>query len=482
MDNFKAGAFYLDALTLVNQDGESVDITKLCTNFRLYESIYKKFVTGDVSIMDGLNLIKNFKFSGQEYVRVSMKQTEGVGDTSEREFSIDKTFRVYKVKNVNRPTQDIQTYLMKLCDPRMFFVRRKRVSKVLRGSYDQMLQNMLIDEANIQPEEFDHWEKTLPENQQFICPNWNVATFIDYVVNNSNKSPNPSYRNGMFFYQTLNGGFRFKSIDEMFESEFPMVFSNRPVSGTLDTAETDINAKSGLNAQILNYHKPHIFDTLRGTVTGAYASSMKVYDPVRKVEEDIYYDMEETFDRGKHLSGFPMILTDGKKEFLEKTLTTGEVIEKTTSPVVTEVDVDLAPNKVSDGVVLYDYTTLHAYDNADDISTQENFEGYKTKDNGRLERRALLEILQQHKIIVTIPLRTDLSVGTIVELEITEPETGNQNDDKANDNRYLITDIAISADPTEFAGTMVLECVKESFAIDLRDIRPQENMEGPEEV
>ena len=134
-----------------------------------------------------------------------MKQIEGVGDTAEKEFAIDKTFRVYKVKNVNRPKEDLTTYVLKLCDPRMFFVRRKRVSKVLRGSYDQMLQNMLIDEAHIQPEEFDHWEKTLPENQQFICPNWNVATFIDYVVNNSNKSPNPSYRNGMFFYQTLNG-------------------------------------------------------------------------------------------------------------------------------------------------------------------------------------------------------------------------------------------------------------------------------------
>lgn len=482
MENFKAGAFYLDALTLVNQDGESTDITNLCVGFNLYESIYKKFITGDVSIFDGLNLIKNFKMTGQEYVRINMKQVEGVGDTAENEFSIDKTLRVYKVKNVNSPKESLNTYVLSLCDPRMFFTRRKRISKVLRGSYDQITQNMLIDEAHIQPEEFDHWEKTLPENMQFICPNWTVSSFMDYVINNANKSPNPSYRNGMFFYQTLNGGFRFKSIDEMFETEFPLTFSKRPRSGTLDTEQIDINAPEGLNTQIINFYKPQIFDTLRGTIGGAYASSMKVYDPVRKIEEDVYYDMEETFDRGKHLSGVPMILTDGKKEFLEKTLTTGEVIDRTVSPEVTEVDVDLAPNKVPDSIVLYDYTTLHPFDNSADITEKENFEGHKTSDNARLERRAMLEILQQHKIVVTIPLRTDLSVGTIVVLEIPEPETGNQNDDKANDKRYLITDIAINANPTTNTGQLVMECVKESFAVDLRDISPQENMEGPEEM
>ena len=83
---------------------------------------------------------------------------------------------------------------------------------------------------------------------------------------------------------------------------------------------------------------------------------------------------------------------------------------------------------------------------------------------------------------MTIPLRTDLSVGTIVNLEIPEPETGNQNDDKANDQRYLITDIAIRANPAESLGQLTMECVKESFAVDLRDISPQENMDGPEEI
>ena len=42
--------------------------------FKLYESIFNKFVTGEVSVADGLNLPKNFRLTGQEYIRISIKQ------------------------------------------------------------------------------------------------------------------------------------------------------------------------------------------------------------------------------------------------------------------------------------------------------------------------------------------------------------------------------------------------------------------------
>ncbi|SVD53284.1 uncharacterized protein METZ01_LOCUS406138, partial [marine metagenome] len=157
-------------------------------NFQLFESIYKKFVTGEVSIFDGMNLLKNFRFTGQEFVRISIRQRDVGGDPAPVEFAIDKTFRVYKVANVQKPRESITTYVLKICDPRLFYCRRKRLSKVMRGSYDQMLQSVLLEEAHIKGEEFDQWTTTVPENNQFIVPNWTVSRFIDFAVNNSNYS------------------------------------------------------------------------------------------------------------------------------------------------------------------------------------------------------------------------------------------------------------------------------------------------------
>ena len=46
--------------------------------FKLFESIFNKFVTGEVSIYDGLNLPKNFRMTGQEFIRIAISQKEGL--------------------------------------------------------------------------------------------------------------------------------------------------------------------------------------------------------------------------------------------------------------------------------------------------------------------------------------------------------------------------------------------------------------------
>ena len=484
MENRKAGEFFITSISLTNQHKESVEISKLITGFRMYESIFKKYCTAELHFIDGLNLIKNFRFTGQEYVRIAVKMKVGIGEKADNLDSVDKVFRVYKAGSVKRLNDTTQAYVLNLCDPHMFSCERKRVSKVLRGSYDKMLQNILVEDAKIPPSEFDQWESTVPENHQMIVPNWKISKFIDFVVNNANIGTKAAYKNGMFFYQTLNGKYKFKSIDTMMQQEFPVAFSFRPRGENLDTAEADINSPEGLNSQILSYIKPQVFDTLRGTAAGAYSGSMKVYDPIRKIEEDIVYDIEETFKRGQHVSGnWPMILTDGAKDYQERFLTTEDLVEKTISPQVTEIGVDLAPNKEFNSIVLYDYTTTHVFDNASDHTAAEAFVGMSNKDNAKLERNALLEILQQHKIVVTIPFRTDISVGTIIILKLPEPQVAGSAglEDVVNDNRYLITDLCMDGDATQSAGVLNIECVKESFAVDISSANPQAGMEAPEE-
>ena len=63
-------AFNLKAVHLVNGDGKSIDIQSITAGFSLYESINSKFVTGDITLIDSVNLIKNYRFTGQEHIRV----------------------------------------------------------------------------------------------------------------------------------------------------------------------------------------------------------------------------------------------------------------------------------------------------------------------------------------------------------------------------------------------------------------------------
>ena len=147
--NYAVGEFVVEAFTLINQYNESLEITNMVMGFKLYESIFNKFVTGEVSIADGLNLPKNFRLTGQEYIRISIKQKEGNDEEAEEAFSIDKTFRIYKLDNIIRVDEITQSYVLRICDPRMFYARKKKISQTLRGRYDQILQNALIDVGTV---------------------------------------------------------------------------------------------------------------------------------------------------------------------------------------------------------------------------------------------------------------------------------------------------------------------------------------------
>ena len=239
----------------------------------------------------------------------------------------------------------------------------------------------MIDVGKFKVEEFDAWEQTKPDNKQLICPNWSVAQLTDYIVNNSQVGENHAFKNDMFFYQTLNGGFRFQSFDSMCTQEFPIPFSNIPRKYITNRRR---KFKCTFRTKLCNtrVQKPQMFDTLQATVGGC-TSTLKVYDPIRKLEEENVYDLESSMKKGNHVSGHPMLYVDD----LERVLTAGEVTEMTTSPEVSETDVDIQPTQEFGGVIINDYHNQHSFDNATSLSEPEVFESRKLNDSGVLERR-----------------------------------------------------------------------------------------------
>jgi len=473
--NLRPGEFVIEAMTLVTPEGDSIALENIVTSFRLYESIFNKFVSADISLRDGTNVLKNYKIVGQEYIRISVRGKEGTEEKSDKKFSIDKTFRVYKAVNNVRLDDKTQTVQLKLCEPRLLYVSKRRMSKTFRGSYSSMVLSSMKEFGNMKDSEVDFWESTLPENVQFICPNWTVNHFLDYCINNADRGVKAAWRRGFFFFQTLNGGFRFMSIDEMFEREFPLKFNYYPKSASLESLDLPINSEGGLNSTIEEYNKPQLFNILRGTEIGAFSASLRVYNPIKKIEEEHHYDLAKTMKRGTHLSGFPMLRLDDEEVILQPDIQNDPLV----APPSTSLDADFAPNKAYNSVVVEDFTMMHPYGDADDIELPEIFSGNSVSDEARLERNALLEILQQNVMVLKVPFRTDITVGTVIVLNIPEAEVKKEDNDiknTLNDNRYLITDIMFEGFPEQRQGEVTIECVKESFSEDVKSSRPLDNV------
>ena len=236
--SIQRGQFQVHCITLANPEGETVDIASQVGQIDLYENIFETFITGTLRVFDGLNILERFRIFGQEYIHLNISQYEGTGEEAAKTFTIDKNLRIYKITQVEKVSSTLYTYLIHLVDPRMFFTRKARISTTYRGSISDIIANLCIDKAHISKEEFDLFEESKPDNLQVVVPNLTVHETVSKLTSEAlTMDSGASWANPFFFYQTVNGGFRFCSIDTMMQQfhccavpkrmrEYPKVWGN----------------------------------------------------------------------------------------------------------------------------------------------------------------------------------------------------------------------------------------------------------------
>jgi len=479
--NFLPGELTVDSIILINPEGEMIDLTAITTQIDIFESIDKSFLSGRINVIDALGIADDYKIVGQEHITIKYRIKEDVNKFSDQ---VEKVFRIYKITDVHNHNFQTYGYVMHIVDPKYFVCENTRISKVLRGSYSEMLLQTLSRDAKFerlpQKEGVDFWDKSVPGNHQMICPNWSINELIDYIQKNANHEINSVYKNSMFFFQTMIGGFRFMSLDKMLSGENQLIskFNYRARNTDLNQEKIPTESDLGQSTRILMFEIQKKSDTMKGTRQGAYSSNLKTYDPVRKIEKEIYFDLAENFkkNKDKHLSGFPLIRLDddevvvaGESGLGDKGNITG--IEK---------EVDFAPNKnyLRGARTHYYVNPTNAYSDSPILNDSSQYVGDERLDNATLEREAMLEILSQNILKITIPYRRDISAGTIIDVELPSGKQGGEKN-ILNDNRYLITKVRHEIAPAQYRGTMTLQCVKESLAADIKDVSANDTYDGP---
>ena len=484
MSNFLTGETVVDSITIVNAENEAVDITNLVSSLDLFEGIDQPFVSGRISVIDSLNLIDEYKINGQESCTIRYRVKRGLTDFSGGKEQVEKVFRIYKVDNIRQFNDKTYTYVLRMADPKFFTAERVRVSKVHRGSYSEILLQTLQNEAQFDElpaaDQLDFWEKTEPGNIQFISPNYTIKEFIKYCTRNANKESKAVYKNGMFFYQTLLGGFKFMSIDTMLKDlEFPLTFSHIPRTQDLEQEEIDQDSEFGQGTTILSFKHDKRANILEGVRTGGYSGTQLVYDPIRKLEKTVTFDLKKNFDeKGKgHLSGFPPIRFT---EDSEKTRRAEDMILDDEPMTITPTQVELPLNEdyLIGGYLEHKVSQTNAYSDSKILQDDSQFIGNEYLDNAELERNALQHTLNSNVVYLEIPARTDLFPGVVINVSL--PSGGVDSfENVLNDGKYLITQIRHTIVPIDSRGVMSLRCVKESYADKFENQKLLKDYEGP---
>ena len=471
----KRGQFKLHCVTLANQEGETTDISTMVGQIDLYENIFDTFCTGTIRIFDGMNLLERFRVFGQEYCNIEISQYEGAGDEAAIAYTIRKNFRIVKVEQGEKVSPMLNTWIIHLIDPRLFFTRKARLSATYRGAISDMIANLCIDKAHISKEEFDLFEETKPANLSYVIPNESVHSALKYLTKEATTmDSDASWANPFFFYQTLNGGFRFCSIDTMLKQKYPIEFTyNLARSSKVDiTGKTLLEDKdAGANTQILAIEYLKRFDVGEGMTMGLYAGRKNSYDMITKISKEVIYDMGKVYDRNPkgHLSGYPLVRTQDDYEKIVKGFAP---VDEDTPPEFGEIDIDTNLTKSYDAYYKLSHDMAHRYDNNDSYASDEVFKevDWNSESSESFERNALEKLLHQNVTRITIPGRTDISCGLILNANIPMIQVDdNILKNPFDDNQFLITGIKFEFKIATKESFCHLECVKESLAKNIED-------------
>ena len=470
--SIQRGQFQVHCITLANPEGETVDIASQVGQIDLYENIFETFITGTLRVFDGLNILERFRLFGQEYIHLNISQYEGTGEEAAKTFTINKNLRIYKISQVEKVSSTLYTYLIHLVDPRMFFTRKARISTTYRGSISDIIANLCIDKAHISKEEFDLFEESKPDNLQVVVPNLTVHETVSKLTSEAlTMDSGASWANPFFFYQTVNGGFRFCSIDTMMQQEYPIEFTyniarqNKVEESTLEDKE------SGKNSQILAVTTPKRFDVAEGMATGAYAGRKNSYDQITQISSDVIFDLSEVYARNPkgHHSGYVQLRIDDE---FEKIIEGGEVVDEDTPPDYREVDFDTNLNKSFDAYYKNSIDMNHKFGVNEDYASSDTFRDIDFNHGSAesFERNALEKMLHQNMTRISIPGRTDIQCGLMLHAEIPLTQVDdNKVENPFDDSKFLITGIKYEFKVASKESFCHLECVKESIAAKIED-------------
>lgn len=380
---------------------ESIDLKEFAIEVNIYESIFSTFVTGDLVLADSLNLISKLPLIGEEFLHIDFN----IPNTDE-EISINRTFKINgikeKFKSVNGNTSvykitfsSLEMYKDLLTTLNSSFVGSATtlVDKIFsenistpRSFLNTSNKNPIAGRSTTDVVPVENKEKSeliilnSPKNiLKFVSNNWTPSQCIRWICSKS-LADTKDYASSFLFWETTKN-FYFGTLARVLRE--PQKFS---IGKYHEFDSTQLSSRNTFDKFfIIKESKTiSIFDQLENNLTGYLSSRIVDVDLFNKKYLNKDYDHISGFFKSPHSFG------------------------KNSLPA-------FHPNTVRNPSkhLKVNYSTPNLF-----TSITSNFsELYKDVYGSR--RSSLLE-LDQNKIEISIPGRTDIECGSLIEIEYLE--------------------------------------------------------------
>ena len=468
-----AGDFNLNAVVIQNHKGEGVDegtggenILPQMQELNIYESIYKKALTGSIVIMDATNLIANLPIQGTERLLFKISTPGAVEDTD----IVDATeltghpFYIYKISNRKQISQGVLLYTLHFGSREFMRNIRTKVSKAYDMPIHQAVNNIFADKSGLDSRKKLIFEETRNKDK-VVIPNMRPLDAIEMLSKRA--LPKNTAGAGYYFYETTKS-FHFRSWESMcvtqgaFSRPVKATFQVKPANMQAPPGEDDFStggpAGSGIDPtidkqkiiedfeQVEQYEFVNNFhDVAANTAIGTYGHKVITHNIFNKTYKESVYNYHNLFGRNKHTE------------------------DKTGNPAfnkfqVSESPVDFDEKRVSD----YEQSRISLLGTTQFLHNDDTGSvfGVTADDDGRLEgvRVSLMaQVDAGTKLKMIVKGQSYLEAGDMIQFNLLSVEPTDSDRfgmDPHYSGRYIISSIRHRITDQEYK--MVLECIKDS--------------------
>jgi len=275
-------SYNLVSAIMTTHDGLARNITDLCAQISIRESIYAGSLQGQINILDAANMLEKLKVVSGEVLdlTITRRLTDGQSD------KYNHKFRIAEITDLAKLSPGTQTYVFKLISEHAYISQAKTISKPFNNVTGQLIQNICTDELNIDPEELSISTET-KQTIRGVYPRMRPMYLINWLTRRSYDNNTP-----FFFYETFGDGIHFKSYESMATQPEYRVYTHSPFQTTLVGSQQHAD---NLASKILKLTNTHNISKYGATAAGAYSSTLHTLDIATKKYK------KQTYEYGKDI-------------------------------------------------------------------------------------------------------------------------------------------------------------------------------------
>jgi len=292
------GDFKILVAKIIASSGLEVDISSSIVNIVIYEDTGTTSITGEIMLQDAFALTNIGPLIGQEYLKLKIITPS----LTEKENTIDYTENVLIINSLSNRSpagNNVQVYILTFTTAELVKNQRTRVRRSLKGTYSDIVKNMLQKELNCKK---DIYIEPTSGIKRFVSPNMHPFDVIKMAAGQSiSKLVSAPMVTNYIFYETTKG-YHFRSLASLYAQGSVQDYTTFVPGGNIDYGGI-ANIERGL-ANILDYTILSGSNSLLNHTTGVYSSDLIVHNIYNKSVEKHSYGIFENFKKESHINKF----------------------------------------------------------------------------------------------------------------------------------------------------------------------------------